>query len=139
MTITLRSTDDELGYVGTNDRGQTQTFSGRKGAASPMETVLMAAAACSSIDVELFLAKMRAPATAVEVTVTSERADAVPAVFTQIHLHYCISGEVPEKKAAKAVAMSMDQYCSVSIMLKASVAITHSFEVVKGEMLKAAP
>ncbi len=133
MTITLRSTDDELGYIGTNDRGQIQTFSGTKGACSPMETVLMAAAACSSIDVELFLEKMRAPATGVEVTVTSERADAVPSVFTKVHLHYRISGGVPDKKAAKAVGMSMDQYCSVSIMLKASVEITHSFEVLKVE------
>ena len=129
MKITLRSTSAELGYVGTNERGQTQTFSGSKEAVSPMETVLMAAAACSSIDVELFLRKMRAPAMQVEVEVEGTRVDAVPAVFERIHLHYRIFGDVPESKAAKAVAMSMDQYCSVSIMLKASVAVTHSFSV----------
>ena len=129
MKIKLASTADELGYVGTNDRGQVQYFSGSKGAVSPMETVLMAAAACSSIDVELFLRKMRAPAASVEVDVEGTRADAVPAVFTKVHLHYKITGDVPENKAAKAVAMSMDQYCSVSIMLKQAVEITHDFVV----------
>ena len=136
MKIILKSTADELGYIGTNERGQTQTFSGSKSAASPMETVLMAAAACSAIDVELFLQKMRAPATAVEVEVEGTRVDAVPAVFRSIHLHYRISGKVPEAKAAKAVAMSMDQYCSVSIMLKASVDITHSFHLVDAEKMQ---
>lgn len=129
MKITLRSTDAELGYEGTNERGQTQLFSGNQEAVSPMETVLMAAAACSSIDVELFLGKMRAPATRVEVDVEGTRKEATPAVFERMHLHYRIFGDVPESKAAKAVAMSMDQYCSVSIMLKASVLITHSFKV----------
>lgn len=133
MTVTLRSLPgDELGYEGTNDRGQTARFSGSEADVSPMEHVLMSAAACSSIDVEHFLRKMRAPATAVEVDVEGHRVDAVPAVFDRIHLHYRIYGDVKPSKAAKAVAMSMDQYCSVSIMLKAAVAITHTHEVLAG-------
>jgi len=129
MKITLRSTANELGYEGTNERGQTTRFSGSKKDVSPMETVLMAAAACSSIDVEIFLQKMRAPADAVEVEVEGSRVDAVPSVFEKMHLHYKIYGDVKESKAQKAVAMSMEQYCSVSLMLKAAVEITHSFEV----------
>lgn len=129
MKITLRSTTDELGYEGTNERGQTTRFSGSKNAVSPMETVLMAAAACSSIDVEIFLQKMRAPADSVVVEVEGTRVDANPAVFEKMHLHYKIYGDVKESKAEKAVLMSMDQYCSVSLMLKAAVEITHSFEV----------
>ena len=93
----------------------------------------MAAAACSSIDVELFLEKMRAPAVRVEVEAEAERVDAVPAVFKSIHLHYKLYGDIKESKAAKAVKMSMDQYCSVSIMLKATVAISYSFEVLPAE------
>ena len=136
MKITLRSTAEDLGYEGINDRGQKTRFSGSKTAVSPMEHVLMAAAACSSIDVELFLRKMRAPADRVEVEVEAERADAVPAVFTKMHLHYRIFGDIKDSKAAKAVAMSMDQYCSVSIMLKSAVEITHSYEVVADVVAK---
>lgn len=132
MKITLRSLPDaDLGYEGTNERGQTARFSGGKADVSPMEHVLMSAAACSSIDVELFLRKMRAPAQRVEVDVDGHRVDAVPAVFDRIHLHYRIYGDVKASKAAKAVAMSMEQYCSVSVMLRAAVEITHSHEVVQ--------
>ena len=129
MKITLRSNPGHLSYTGTNAAGHTQHFSGTDEACRPMESLLMSMAACSAIDVELFLAKMRTPAAGVTVEVAGERADATPAVFTKVHLHYIISGDVPEKKAAKAVAMSMDQYCSVSTMLRAAVDITHSFEV----------
>ena len=129
MKIALRSNPGHLSYTGTNAAGHEQHFSGTDEACRPMETLLMCIASCSAIDVELFLEKMRAPAAGVEVSVEGERADATPAVFTKVHLHYAISGNVPEKKAAKAVAMSMDQYCSVSMMLRGGVEITHSFEV----------
>ncbi|MFN8339635.1 MAG: OsmC family protein [Saprospiraceae bacterium] len=104
-------------------------FSGNKEAVSPMESVLMAAAACSSIDVEMILKKMRQNVKAVHVKATGTRADAVPAVFTKIHLHYMISGDLKEEKAQKAIKMSMEEYCSVSIMLSKSVEITYSVEV----------
>lgn len=129
MKVTLRSTSAHLGYVGANAAGHEQHFSGEADACRPMESLLMSMAACSAIDVELFLAKMRAPAAGLTVEVTAERAEAIPAVFTKVHLRYRIRGEVPATKAAKAVAMSIDQYCSVLQMLKASVEISHDFVV----------
>ena len=131
MKIKLESTHGSLNFKGTNDRGQSLQFSGEKEAVSPMESVLMAAAACSSIDVEIFLNKMRQPLDRIEVEVDSKRVDAVPAVFESIHLHYRIYGNVKEDKAKKAVEMSMEKYCSVSIMLQKSVTMSHSFEVVQ--------
>jgi len=89
----------------------------------------MAAAACSSIDVETLLKKMRQDVKSISVEIDSTRADDVPAVFTKMHLHYIINGDVKEDKAQKAVQMSMEQYCSVSLMLAKAVEITHSFEV----------
>ena len=130
MKIKLESTHGELNFKGTNDRGQTMQFSGNKEAVSPMESVLMAAAACSSIDVEILLNKMRQPLEKVEVEVEGKRVDAVPAIFSNIHLHYKIFGDVKKEKAEKAVKMSMEQYCSVSIMLQKGVNMTHSYEVI---------
>ncbi len=129
MKVFLESTFGELNFRGTNERGQTMQFSGSKEAVSPMESVLMAAAACSSIDVETLLKKMRQDVKSISVEIDSTRADAVPAVFTKMHLHYIINGDVKEDKAQKAVQMSIEQYCSVSLMLAKSVEITHSFEV----------
>lgn len=128
--IKLESIHGALNYKGTNERGQSIQFSGNKESVSPMETVLMAAAACSSIDVEIFLNKMRQPFDRLEVEVQGDRVDAVPAVFSSIHLHYKIYGNVKPEKAKKAVEMSMEKYCSVSIMLQNSVTMTHSHEVI---------
>ena len=130
MKITLESIYGDLNFRETNDRGQTMHFSGSKSAVSPMETILMSAAACSSIDIEIFLKKMRQEYDKIDVEVTGERVDAVPAIFESMHLHYKIYGDVKEDKAKKAVEMSMDKYCSVSIMLQKAIKITYSFEVV---------
>lgn len=130
MKITIESTHGELNFKGTNDRGQSLQFSGNSESVSPMESVLMSAAACSAIDVEIFLNKMRQPLNHIEVEVKGERVDAVPAIFSDIHLHYKIYGDVKPEKAAKAVEMSMEKYCSVSIMLQKGVAMTHSHEVI---------
>ncbi len=130
MKIQLTSTADASQYIGMNERGQQILLSGNQSAVSPMEAVLMAASACSTIDVELLLKKMRQDVSRVEVHTEGTRAEAVPAVFTSIHIHYRIFGNVREEKAVKAVAMSLEKYCSVSIMLSATVAITHSVEVI---------
>ena len=129
MNVIIESTHGDLNFKGTNERGQSLQFSGNKESVSPMEAVLMAAASCRSIDVEIILKKMRQDIKSIRVEVQGTRADAVPAVFTKIHLHYIITGDVKEDKAQKAVAMSMEEYCSVSIMLAKSVEITYSQEV----------
>ena len=61
----------------------------------------------------------------------AERADAVPAVFTRIHLHFVVTGHnLKENQVKRAVSLSAEKYCSASIMLeKAGVEITHSHEI----------
>lgn len=130
MKVKIESTHGELNFKGTNNRGQSLQFSGNSESVSPMESVLMSAAACSAIDVEIFLNKMRQPLDHIEVEVTGERVDAVPAIFSDIHLHYRIYGDVKPEKAVKAVEMSIEKYCSVSIMLQKGVNMTHSHEVI---------
>lgn len=98
----------------------------------PMEMVLMGLAGCSSFDVLHILQKGRQNVEDLDVKVTAERADAVPAVFTKIHLHFIVSGEVSEKRMQQAVELSMEKYCSVSAMLSKSAEITHSYELMNG-------
>lgn len=129
MKVFVESTFGDMNFKGTNERGQSMQFSGNKEAVSPMESVLMAAAACSSIDVEMILKKMRQEFISVFVEVEGTRADAVPAVFTKIHMHFIVNGDIKLEKAQKAVDMSLEQYCSVSIMLAKAAEITHSVEV----------
>lgn len=130
MTITLKSEGESLSYTGTNERGQQIALSGNKQAVSPMEAVLMAASSCSAIDIEILLKKMRQDVQSIEVVTEGVRADKIPAVFTSIHLHYRIKGKVKQEKAAKAAEMSLTRFCSVSLMLAATMPVTHSVEVI---------
>lgn len=122
----------DLKFIGTSGSGHSVVMDGNQGehAPSPMEMVLMSVASCSSVDVVSILQKARQQVVGCEVEVKGERADAVPAVFTKIHLHFKITGQnVAESHVERAVNLSAEKYCSVAIMLGASVAVTHSFSV----------
>mgnify|MGYP001953820869 CR=1 FL=1 len=62
----------------------------------------------------------------------AERADAVPAIFTRIHIHFKVTGKgLKEAQVKRAVALSAEKYCSASIMLgSAGVAMSHSYEII---------
>jgi len=59
------------------------------------------------------------------------RADAVPAVFTKIHLKFLVQGkDLKETQVKRAVELSAEKYCSASIMMEAAgVEVTHSYEM----------
>lgn len=120
-------------FIGTSGSGHNVVFDGNKensAAPSPMEMVLMAAGACSSVDVVSILKKARQQVLDCEVQLSAERAESVPKVFTSLHLHFVVSGiNLSDKQVERAVQLSADKYCSVSIMLSGSVKVSHSFSV----------
>ena len=91
----------------------------------------MGLGACSSFDVMSILKKSRQDVTDCHAELEAERADAVPSVFTRIHLHFVVTGRgLKENLVKRAVSLSAEKYCSASIMLeKAGVVITHSHEI----------
>ncbi|MBW7471354.1 OsmC family protein [Marinobacter sp. M216] len=101
----------------------------------PMEMLLMGLGGCSSFDVMSILQKSRQDVTACHAELDAERADAVPAVFTKIHLHFVVTGHgLKENLVKRAVSLSAEKYCSASIMLEqAGVEITHSHEIREAE------
>ncbi len=106
---------------------------GRNMGMRPMELVALGVASCSSYDVVTILRKARQKISRCEARISAERADAVPAVFESIHLHFRIAGEnLSEAQVARAVELSAEKYCSASIMLKkGGVKITHDYEIVE--------
>ncbi len=98
-----------------------------------MEMLLLGTGGCSIDDVMSMLKKSRQKVTDCRVELQAERADAVPAVFTKINMHFVVTGVgLKENQVTRAVELSADKYCSASIMLGAAgVEITHSFEVVE--------
>lgn len=95
----------------------------------PMEMLLMGMGGCASFDVMSMLKKSRQDVVNCRAELQAERADAVPAVFTKIHLHFVVSGRgLKENQVKRAVSLSAEKYCSASIMMeKAGVEVTHSY------------
>jgi putative redox protein len=98
---------------------------------SPMEMLLLGLGGCSGIDVVHILKRMRQPVEDCRVTLTAERADEPPRVFTSIHALYTVSGKgLSEDRVAEAVRLSAEKYCSASVMLGKAVEITREIEVI---------
>ncbi|ARU92397.1 OsmC family protein [Tatumella citrea] len=122
-----------LNFIGESASGHQVLMDGNSGdkAPSPMEMVLMATGSCSAIDVVSILQKGRHEVTDCEVKLTSERREEAPRLFTHINLHFVVSGHnLSDNVVERAVTLSAEKYCSVSLMLGKGVNITHSFEVI---------
>ncbi len=104
---------------------------GRNLGPRPMEMLLMGLGGCSAFDVMSMLKKSRQDVADCRAELIAERADAVPAVFTKIHLHFVVTGRgLKENQVARAVSLSAEKYCSASIMMEAAgVEVTHSHEI----------
>jgi putative redox protein len=114
---------------------------GRNIGPRPMETVLAGTGGCTAYDVVTILRKARQQISDCVVEVDAERAPDDPKVFTRIHFHFVISGEaVDPAKVERAIELSAQKYCSASIMLGKTAAITHDFEIrrVSGDRVGAA-
>ena len=132
MKINLKRLDNDMHFELSNSAGHTLELAGGGKAIGPMESVLMAVAGCSSIDVVTILKKMKLDLKDIQVEVNGERAmDQVPAVFTKIHVHYKLYGDIPEAKAARALELTFTKYCSVSVMLQKAAEINYTFEIIK--------
>lgn len=126
-------------FVGESGSGHTvvmdgpEDLGGRNMGPRPMEMLLLGTGGCSIYDVLSMLKKSRQEVLDCRVEIQAERADAVPAVFTAIKLHFVVTGSGLKESAVKrAVELSAEKYCSASIMLGAAgVDISHSFEIVE--------
>ena len=100
----------------------------------PMELVLMALGSCSALDLISILKKQRQQITDMRILVEGKRKDAVPAVFTDIHLSFRLTGDIDREKANKAAELAVKKYCSVHDMLAAGgVNITYEVQVTTGQ------
>ena len=101
----------------------------------PMELILAGLGGCTSYDVVGILKKSRQDVVSCVAQIDADRADAVPAVFTEIRVHFVVTGRnLKESVVARAVKLSAEEYCSASLMLeRGGVKIVHSFEVIEAE------
>jgi putative redox protein len=134
MKASVKWVGDEL-FMGTSASGHTIVLDANGGALapSPLENILISLGCCSSVDVVSILEKTRQKVIGCRVDIEAKRVDSVPKLFSDIHLHFVITGnDIADKYVERAVSLSADKYCSVALMLNKSVNITHDFEVIEG-------
>lgn len=131
MNVQLTRINDAIQFEAQNERGHRLTVAGsaEQEGVSPMEMIAMGFGGCSSIDILTILEKQRQPVDDFDVEVDAERADDTPAVFTNLHAHYRVEGDVDPDKVQRAIELSLDTYCSVSKMLEQAVTISYTFSV----------
>lgn len=124
-------------FVGQSESGHNVVLGtahgpdGQKPGPSPMELILIGTGGCSAFDVVHILEKGREAVEDCVVEIDADRADQDPKVFTRIHMHFVVKGRgLSAKKVERAIALSIEKYCSASAMLAKTAAITHDFEVV---------
>ena len=128
---------DGVMFVGESGSGHSVVMDGaaeqggRNMGVRPMEMLLLGLGGCASYDVIAMLKKGRQQIVDCRAEVEAERADAVPAVFTKIHVKFIVSGnDLNENQVKRAVDLSAEKYCSASIMLGAAgVEMSHSYEI----------
>jgi putative redox protein len=127
---------EDVAFVGESESGHALVMDGaaegggRNIGPRPMETVLIGTGGCTAYDVVHILRKSRAAVSDCVVEIDAERAVEDPKVFTRIHFHFVVTGTaLRPQQVERAIHLSAEKYCSASIMLAKTAAITHDFEI----------
>jgi len=117
-------------YRGGPAGGSTLVVDGnREAAPSPVDTLVVAIASCSAIDVVDYLEKRRTPPSACSVSVSFSRAPNPPRRLTDLHLTFRVATDSPREHVERAVQLSFDKYCSVAASLAPDIRTGWSVEL----------
>lgn len=137
-TVKWMGAESGMSFVAETGSGHMLTMDGapeaggRNLAARPMELVLAGTGGCTAFDVVLILKKGRYAVSGCDVSLSAERAESEPKVFTRIHFHFRVRGkQLKHDAVARAIELSKEKYCSASIMLGKTAEITHDFEIIE--------
>jgi len=127
---------DGVSFVGESETGHAVVMDGavenggRNIGMRPMEMLLIGMGGCTSFDVVTILKKSRQQVVDCVAEIIAERANEIPKVFTNIHVHFVVTGNnLNASQVERAVKLSAEKYCSASIMLSKACEITHDFEI----------
>jgi putative redox protein len=138
IKIELRRLNEAFHMEASNEQGNSvhidasPDIGGTNQGMRPMQMLLAALGGCSSIDVINILKKQRQELKDIKVTITGEREpNAVPSLYTEVHAHFKLYGDLDNDKADKAVTLAVDKYCSVAKTLEKTAKVTYSFEIIR--------
>lgn len=123
--IELSRVKGDFGFEATDEQGHilrmdsSPESGGWDFGVRPMQTLLMGLGGCSAIDVIAILKKQRQQVTDYKMIINGEREKGVePSLWKDINIEFHLYGQIDEDKAAKAVELSVNKYCSVAATLK---------------------
>jgi putative redox protein len=117
-------------YRGGPAGGPTLVMDGeRQAAPSPVDSLVVALASCSAIDVVDYLEKRRTPASSLRVSVRFSRAATPPRRLTDLTLVFHVATESDRDHVERAVQLSFDKYCSVSSSLAPDINLDWTVEL----------
>ena len=142
MKIILNRINDDYLFECTNSVGNSilldnLSASENSKGVSPMESLLMAVAGCSGIDMVSILKKQRQEITDFKAEVEGERVEVDEAKpFKTIMVKFFVEGNIDPKKAERAAALSFEKYCSVSKTLEPTATIHYKVVLNNVELTK---
>jgi putative redox protein len=123
-TIHLSREHGDFGFVATDQAGHTLKMDsspesgGENFGVRPMQTLLMGLAGCSGIDMISILKKQRQEIADYKMTVHGEREEGVqPSLWKSITIEFHLYGDIDPDKAARAMELAVNKYCSVATTL----------------------
>lgn len=138
VKIEINRIDQDYRMEAFNEKGKSiimdagEADGGHDSGLRPMQLLLAAMGGCSAIDLISILRKQREPLRDLKITVTGERQQGVvPALYTEVHAHFRLYGDINQEKAERAVQLSVEKYCSVAKTLEKTATVTYSFEIIK--------
>lgn len=125
MKIALQRVDDGFNMEAVDEGGHKVLMDsslengGKNNGVRPMQMVIMGLGGCSAIDVMMILKKQRQEVTDFRIEIDAEREKGKePSLWETAHLVFNLKGNIDPDKAARAVELSMNKYCSVAETLR---------------------
>ena len=122
----------ELKFTAGPDGPPIELHSSTPGVVSPTQALAYSVMACMAMDVVHVLEKGRHDLRALTVSFESTRAQHSPRRYTAMHLHFDVTGGVPDKAVERAIELSRKTYCSVSNSLRQDIEFKTTFKVRQG-------
>ena len=108
----------------------TEEVGGENRGPRPKPFMLVSLAGCTAMDVISILKKMRVEVDSFDVKVEGDLTEEHPMHFYKIHVIYEFKGkDLPMDKLEKAVNLSEERYCGVSVVYNKAIEMTSEIRV----------
>ena len=131
MKIELNRIEEPYVFELKNETGAICTFDanaalgGKNKGLTPMQLLAGSLAGCMSIDVIMILQKQKINPKVYLVEIEAKRKEGTAAPFEAIHLIFTVDEDVSLDKLERAIILSKEKYCSVSLSLNPDIQISH--------------